>query len=277
MGGKGGGSAPAPDPNVGVAALKNAELGQNWLDFAKEQFQVGNIRQADMDALTKKVIDQQMAIQDQSTQWANEDRARYKDVFQPLQDEFIKTAKEYDTPEKEAQAAAEAKSDVQRNAMAEQQASQRNMAAMGLNPLSGRFQGQNRATSTLTALAGAGAENAARENVRNKALALKADAVNMGNGLPASAASAYGLGLNAGNAAVGNKGAANANFYQNNGIMGQGFGGAMQGYNNMGSLLNQQYNGQVNAWAAQQQAGATTGAGLGSMVGTLGGAALMYF
>lgn len=277
MGGKGGGDAPAPDPNVGVAALKNAELGQNWLDFAKQQFDVGNVRQADMDALTKRVTEQQLATQDQTNQWAQEDRARYKGTFQPLQDEFIKTANEYDTPEKEAQAAAEAKSDVQRNATQQQGAEQRSMAAMGINPLSGRFQGQSRATSTLTALAGAGAENAARENVRNKALALKSDAINMGNGLPASAASAYGLGLNAGNSAVGNTSAANSNFYQNNGVMSQGYGGAMQGYNNMGSLLNSQYNGQVNAWSAQQQAGAASGAGLGSMVGSLGGAAIMVF
>ncbi|MGA0525438.1 hypothetical protein ACO2WH_26715, partial [Escherichia coli] len=79
--GKGGGDAPAPDPNVGVAALKNAELGQNWLDFAKQQFDVGNVRQADMDALTKRVTEQQLATQDQTNQWAQEDRARYKGTF----------------------------------------------------------------------------------------------------------------------------------------------------------------------------------------------------
>ncbi|CAH0532150.1 virion associated protein [Ralstonia phage UAM5] len=277
MGGKGGGDAPAPDPNVGVAALKNAELGQNWLDFAKQQFEVGNIRQDAMDALTTKVTNQQLATQDQASAWANEDRARYKATYQPMEDQFAAEAKNYDSPERQAQMAAEAKSDVERNAAQQTQASQRSMAAMGLNPMSGRFQGQNRATSTITALAGAGAENAARQTVRDKGLALRADAINMGKGLPSQAASAAGLGLNAGNAAVGNTQTANNNFYQNTGIMSQGYGGAMQGYNNMGSLLNSQYNGQVNAWSAQQQAGAASGAGLGSMVGSLGGAAIMVF
>lgn len=277
MGGKGGGDAPAPDPNVGQAALKNAELGQHWLDFAKEQFAQGNVRQDAMDALVTKVTNQQLATQDQANAWAKEDRDRYKATYQPMEDQFAAEAKNYDSPERQAQMAAEAKSDVERNAAQQQQSQVRNMAAMGLNPASGRFMGQNRATSTLTALAGAGAENTARQQVRDKGLALRADAINMGKGLPSQAAGAAGLGLNAGNAAVGNTQAANSNFYQNGAVMGQGFGGAMQGYNNMGSLLNQQYNTQVNAWAAQQQAGATSGAGLGSMVGTLGGAAMMAF
>lgn len=268
FGGKGGGDAPAPDPNIGVAALKNAETGEAWLKFAGEQFKAGNIRQDAMDALTKKVIDQQMATQDQSNQWAREDRARYKDTFQPLEDEFIETAKNYDSPEKQAEAAAQAQADVQKASSTQGQIVERNMASMGLNPASGRFAGVTRASATDTALASAGAANNARQIVRDKGLALKADAVNMGKGLPAQAATAAGLGLNAGNSAIGNQSTADAGFRANGAIMGQGFGGAMQGYSNQGNILNNLYGNQVQAWSAQQQANATSSAGLGSMVGT---------
>ncbi|HJV52796.1 MAG TPA: hypothetical protein VJ652_15115 [Noviherbaspirillum sp.] len=275
--GKGGGDAPAPDPMIGIAAVKNAQTGEQWLNFAREQFKVGNERQKQTDALTTKVINQQLATQDQTNQWAQEDRARTKNVFQPMQDEFIQTAKTYDTPERQAQMAAEATADVQKAADTQRQVNTRSMAAMGINPASGRFAGVERATDLNTAIAGAGAANSARQMVRDKALALKADAINMGSGLPSSTAAAYGIGLNSGNSAVGNRSAANSSFYQNQGVMGQGFGGAMQGYANEGNILNNLYGNQLQAWQANNQANATSAAGIGSMVGTIAGAGLSGF
>ena len=277
FGGKGGGSAPTPDPLIGQAAMKNAALGEDWLKFAREQFDVGNVRQEELDALTKSVIEQQMATQDETNAWAREDRTRTKDVFQPLQDEFIKAAREYDTPEKQAQAAAEARADVVQSMGLQQQANSRQMARMGINPNSGRFQEQTRLDNLNTALASAGAQNAARTQMRDKALALKADAINIGSGLPSSTAAAYGIGLNAGNSATGNAVQANGNWRANAGIVGQGFGGAMQGYANQGNILNSLYGNQVNAWATQQQANATSAAGIGSMVGTIAGAGITAY
>lgn len=273
-GGKGGGgSAPAADPNIGIAALKNAEVGEEWLGFAKEQFAAGNIRQDEMDALTKQVIQQQLSTQDETNQWAREDRARTKEVFQPLEDEWIKKAKEYDSPEKQAEAAAQARADVQKTAAQQAATSERNMASMGVNPASGRFAGVSRAGEANTALASAGAQNNARQIVKDKGIALQADAINMGKGLAASTASAYGLGLNAGQGAVGSQQAANSNFYQNANVMNQGYSGAMQGYTNQANILNNLYGNNVNAWAAQQQASAQESAGFGSIIGAGMGAA----
>lgn len=273
----GGGGEPAADPNIGLAAMKNAEIGEEWLGFAREQFAAGNVRQADMDALTEKVINSQMATQDEASAWAREDRTRTKEVFQPLEDEFIKTAQEYATPEKQDAAAAEAKSDVMKASAQQGQIAERNMAGMGVNPASGRFAGVTRANDTNTALASAGAQNNARTIVRDKGLALKADAINMGKGLASSTAAAYGIGTNAGNSAVGNQGAANANFYQNNQTMAQGFQGAQQGYSNQGNILSGLYGKQVDAYGQQQQANATSSAGTGAMIGTVVGAGIMVF
>lgn len=286
----GSGSAPAPDPAIGQAAMKNAEVGEQWLGFAKDQFTEGNKRLEVMDALTGKVInnqldtqqrvtDAQLKYQEETAQWAREDRQRYKDVFQPLQDEFIKTAREYDSADNQNRVSAEATADMQKAADTQRGVNQRSMASMGINPNSGRFAGVSRADTTNAAIATAGAANSARTQVRDKALALRADAINMGAGLPSSTAAAYGLGIHAGNSATGNAnaagnsavGAANtasANFYQNNGIMDKGFAGSMAGYNSQGSILNNLYGSQVNAWTAQQQANSTSAAGIGQLVGT---------
>lgn len=276
-GGKGGGSAPAADPNIGKAALEEMQLGRDWLGFAKEQFDVGNIRQGELDELTKKVTEQQLKTQDETNAWAKEDRDRYKNTFQPLQDEFIQTAKEYDTPEKQEAVAAEAVADVRQQAAMATDANARTMASMGVNPNSGKWQATAKAQDTLGSLSAAGAANTARQQTRDKALALKADAINMGNGLASSTASAYGLGLNAGNSAVGNAGAAEGNWRGNVGIVGQGYGGAMQGLQGGAGVLNQQHSNQISAWSAQQQASATNAGGLMSGIGTIAGAGIMAF
>lgn len=275
--GKGGGSSPSPDPQIGQAALENVQLGKDWLSFAQDQFNQGNIRQADLDALTKQVTTQQLATQDQQNQWAAEDRARYQNVFQPLQDDYVQQAKDYASPEKQEAAASEAVADTQQAAKQANDANTRSMAAMGINPNSGRFQGVTRAQSTLNSLNAAGAANNAREQTRQTGLALEANAVNMGNGLPASASSAAGLGLTAGNSAVGNTSTANSNWMANNGLMTQGYSGAMGANSSAAGILNTQYGNQVNAWQAQQQANGASASGLMGGIGSIAGAGIMAF
>jgi hypothetical protein len=276
--GKGGSSSsPTPDPQIGQAALQEAQTGKDWLNFANQQFQVGNQRQADMDALTHQVTQQQLDTQTQQTQWASQDRARYQNVFEPIQDQYVKQAQDYASVGKQNEMAAEAAADQQQAARQANDANTRSMASMGINPASGRFQGITRAQNTLTALNTAGAANNAREQTRQTGLSLEASAANMGNGLPASASAAAGLGLNAGSSAVGNTNVANENWRSNVGIMSQGFGGAMQGYQGQGSLLNQQYGNQIAGWSAQQQASAANSSGLMSGIGTIAGAGIMAF
>lgn len=266
--GKDGGSAPAPDPRIAESAEKSAKLGEEWLTFSKEQYQTGLARQGKMDELTGRVAEQQLATQDQSNKWALEDRDRYTKVFQPLQDKFIDTANNYDSAERQAEVSSEAKADVLSSAAAQKQISQRSMASMGIDPRSGRFAAIDKAGETNTALAAAGAQNSARNGLRDKALALKADAINIGAGLPAQSMNAAAMGLNAGSASVNTTNAANANFYANNGIMSTGYGGAMQGEGSKAATLNGLYGNQVNAWGMQQQAEAADSAAIGSAVGT---------
>lgn len=269
--------APAPDPNIGKAAEANVALGKEWLSFAKDQFAAGNVRQDATDKLNTQVINQQLATQQETSDWARQDRARQLKTFQPMEDAFAKTANEFDTPEKQAEAAATARADVVENATAQQQASQRQMASMGISPDSGRFAGITRAQDTNTALASAGAQNNARMMIRDKGLALKASAIDMGKGLSASTAAAYGLSTNSGNSAVGNNQSGNNNFFQNQNSMNQGFNGNIGANNSAGSMLNQLYGNQLNAWSAQQQANATSSAGLGSALGTIAGAGISGF
>lgn len=277
-GGKGGGgsSAPSPDPQIGQAALMQAETGQQWLEFAKEQFAVGNERQKGIDELTNQVTGAQLESMKDSNARSDEMWNRYQTVFKPEQDRYIKEARDWDSEQRQQEVAAEAKATVMGNAAAAQQQNQRQMASMGVSPTSGRYAGIDRANATTTALGAADAQNQARNQVRAQGLALQEGIANMGQGATSTSAQQVGLGLNSGNSATGNMNAANAQWQGNNQIMGQGFSGAMQGYAGQANTLNNLYGNQLNAWGAQQQANAASSAGLMSGIGSLTGAGIMF-
>ena len=349
--GKGGGSAPAPDPLIGQAAMENAQLGKEWLSFAKEQFAVGNERQEITDSLSGRVIEQQLESQDKAAKRSDQQWSDYNAMYRPIErmnmldalgaqnmtdeqvmelmnsqntNELSRLQAEYDaniaainekhgqnsvdattmidaeTKRFEAQkasisdvsnqvmaqrqagrvaegnAASEAKADVVANYGQQKEMAARQMASMGVNPASGKFAGVTRAQDTNAALAAAGAQNNARQMVRQQGIALRADQANYGRGGSSVAAQQAGIGLNSGNSAVANNASANGNFYQNAGIMNQGFQGNIGANTSAGNMLNTLYGNQVQAWSAEQQANATSAAGIGSMVGTIAGSGITY-
>ncbi len=274
---KGGSSAPAPDPAIGQAALKEAQLGQDWLNFAKDQFAVSNERQKKTDALSDQVAQQQLASSKQASQWATEDRNRWTNTYKPVEDAYIKEATNYGSQENQDKLAAEAKANVLSNSAAQMQANNRSMASMGVNPNSGKFQVANKSAAINTALSAAGAENTARQSARDKGLALKADVSNLGKGLASQAASNSALGVSAGSSSLGSNIAANSSWNTGNQIMAQGYQGAMSGYGNQANILNSQYGNQLSAWNAQQQANASSTGGMMSGIGSMAGMGMIAY
>ncbi|MRX32799.1 tail fiber domain-containing protein [Aminobacter sp. MDW-2] len=269
--GKGSSNPPAPDPQIGKAALLQAETGKEWLSFAKDAFAVSEKRQVELDKLTKEVSDLQIGLAKDQVSWARQDRERYDTKFKPIEDQFIQEATNYASPEKQAEAAATAKADVQSAAADSRETARREATSMGVNPNSGRFAGVERAGELATTAASAGAQNNARQMVRDKGLALKADVVNLGRGLPTQSAQAASLGLSAGGSAVGLNQGTNAQYLASTDIMGSGFKGQMAGYQGQGQLLNAQYGNQIAAWDAGNRAKAANASGIGSFIGGIAG------
>ncbi|CUX20285.1 hypothetical protein AGR7C_Cc150075 [Agrobacterium deltaense Zutra 3/1] len=246
--GKGSSSAPAPDPQIGAAALKQAETGEAWLSFARDAFAISQDRQKELDDLTNRVTEQQLGLATDQAKWAREDRDRYNSVYKPIEDDFIKEATNYATEERQAEAAAEARADVQTAAANNRAATERANASMGVTPGSGRFAGVQAASDLGTTLAEAGAANTSRQAVRDKGLALKADVANLGKGLPAQAAAGAGGSVAASGTALGGAQGTNSQALAASTIMNAGYGGAMQGYAGQASTLNQQYGLQLEGW-----------------------------
>lgn len=218
----GGGSAPKPDPRIGEAALRTAEIGENYMDWMKGQAKITNA-------------------------WADEDRDRYKQTFEPLQDEFIAEAQAYDTPARREKEATSAVADVRQQAEIAEAASDRKAMAQGIDPRSGRYADTTRRRDMDTALASAGAGNMARRRVEDTGRALRADAVNMGSGFAVNPATSIGI---------------------SNSATGSGASAAMRGNQQMGDMLNQDYQNRYSAYQDSQ----ANKAGIFGAIGTAAGA-----
>lgn len=139
--------------------------------------------------------------------FAKEDRARYEKIFLPMQDKFIKEANAYDTPQRRTAEAARQMSDVQRQTDAARNNADQRLRSMGIDP------SQVRSTSLLKQIQVGGAANQAlvgnnaRMQVEDRGRALRADALNIGMGLPAQAAAGF-QGSNASGAGAINAGSA---------------------------------------------------------------------
>ncbi|MBX9594505.1 MAG: hypothetical protein K2X46_09090, partial [Roseomonas sp.] len=168
-------AAPTPDPNVGLAAQTQAKLGMDWLEESKRQFEIANQRQVGIDSVTKQVTEQQLASSRQAQGWATEDRARYTNTFLPMQDRFIQDASNWDSAGRQAMVAEEARADVRTGAEQARETAIRQATAMGIDPTSGRFAGIERAGENAIALASAGAQNIARNQVRKEGMALRGE------------------------------------------------------------------------------------------------------
>lgn len=185
--------------NEQVAKTQEAmkSLGQRTLD-ASDKYRTtadksaGQIEQLGRDALsrvdeavdfTDRQADTITGRADKIDQAADVTGERYQSDFVPIERDIARFAQEYDTPERRAEAAAKARGDVATATADQQEIALRRAASLGIDPTSGRYQGIERATGTAGALASVGAQNQARENVENRAIALRSDAANLGRGL----------------------------------------------------------------------------------------------
>jgi len=266
MGGK---SAPAPNYGPLAAASKEAArtmgaLGREQLAFARQQY-------GDMAPLLRGIAEQQQAAQQQQMQQAQDYYDYMQSTFRPLERQLVSRAENFNTEAYRNQLAAKAAADAGRAFTQTQQASQRAMAGMGINPNSGRFASMQNQANLALAAQRAGAMTGTRQQAEQMGYARMLDATGLGRGLSGASTAAYGGAVGAGTAAGNSYMAPGNQFMQGmsaaGNTMGQGFGLQMQGLNNILGTQANVYNNAMNAQG--EMYGAILGAG-----GNLGAAAI---
>lgn len=248
---------PKADPRIGEAAMKQAEIA----DRAQVSAEGFAERQLDMAGEYQKFMLDQAVV---TNGWAAEDRSRYTDTFVPLQDNWIAEANAYDSPERKSMAADEAVADVRQQFALGRQQNERQMAAVGVNPNSGRYQSSANRMQSTEALAAAGGANAARRRTEETGRGLRASAINMGAGLQVNPGTSMQIGNSAGSTGYG-AGMSGINNAAN--MVSGGAQTAMQGQQGIMNGLNMQYKNQMAAWGANQDRLASIAGGLGQVAG----------
>lgn len=272
-----GGSAPDPNPGLIASADATAEVAEiqaetsrEYLDFYKQQY-------AEMRPLMEQVYKAQIASQQANDARAAEYAAYERDTFRPLEQRLVRQANEFDTEARREQMARTATADVAQAFGVIRGTQNRNLAAAGITPNSGRFAALNQNLLTQEALARAGASNKARIDAENLGFARSMDVTALGRGLAPNATAAAQTGIAAGNSAV-------DNMSKSTEMMGQGYRGAIAGYgsaaNSYGTAANaygQDFASRMSGYNANLAANAATMQGIGQIAGSIGGAAFYKY
>jgi hypothetical protein len=277
-GGKGGQPAPMADPNIGKAQLMLAELSKEYLQqwktevwpLLKETTLKQDIRADEQFALDKEMQVKQAKAADIAME-------EYQTKGTPLRAAIYKDALEAGGEADVNRMGALAMGDVKSQFGIQADVNKRQMLAYGIDPTSGKFQSANRQAGVMEAATSAAAQTKARDAATQLGWAKKMDAAALAQGQFSNQASSTGLALAAGAQALNSGQTTMNNAGMMGSSMGSAYGGAMQGWGQVGQLGVQKYNADVNAYNASQAAGGAASQGMGQFAGMLGAAALKKY
>jgi len=261
VGGLFGGSKPDTS-GMNAAALQQAELSEEELDWAKQIYADSAPDRAKAIERAGEVSDAQLASMKQNDAISRDYYDYQKGTFRPLEQGIVDAATNYDTTARRDSEAAQAQADIGSAGDAARISLARDLASRGGDVNSGNFAASLANASVREAAAKAGAGNAARKNVELQGYARKMDAANLGRGLASSQATSAGVALNAGNMSANNAASVGNITAQGNQIMNQGYGGAQQGlsgaastYGGIAGIQNQAYANDTNRMKAMSDIG----------------------
>ncbi len=259
-------STPKP-PDLQPYADAMEQQGE-WA-FLTSQEQLKWAREQDVSnrALLQQVLGPQLEAQANQADWAVKDRQRYEGVYQPLEDNLIKDFQDYGSEERLGRNRGRAMADVTSAFDAQRRNALQRLESFGVDPSQTRNAALDATMRTQQGAAMAAAATNATRIDEDKARALRADAINIGRGMPSQVAQSYGQSVAAGNSAMGG---ANSTFGTSAGAIGSPGSFASLGQSGIqgaSSITNQGFQNQMTQYNAQQQANASMMSGIGSAVG----------
>jgi hypothetical protein len=177
------------------AAQLQYDLGQRELDFAERQY-------AENKPMADRIAQTQVGIMDDARNQANDYYDYQKNTFRPLEQGLVRDAENFSTAGAQEAFARNAVTDTQRAQENAQAQASRAMAAMGVNPNSGRFAGMNKSMGLQNAAMRAGAATNARIQGEEMGVARRMNAAGLGRNLAANTTASQGMSVGAGSAGL---------------------------------------------------------------------------
>lgn len=264
--------APAP-PNYAPISAAASQAASDYAQTSKDQLAWAQSQYAGNKAFTDSVDTQLANTLTMNNQNAAKDRARYEQLYQPVEDRAVHDAETFDSDANKALYRGRATAAVADQYSAAGDEAKRQLESYGVDPSSTRFGALDIGVRTSRAAAAAGAANQSDLAVENQARAMRSDVINTGKSYPGQIATEQGVGTAAGTGAVGAQnqtyGAA-ASSLGNPAAWGGLNLGALQGWN---SALTGQSQANLGSFNAQVGANNSTSSGIGAGLGLIGGLA----
>jgi hypothetical protein len=190
----------APDySGMNKAAEDSAAISKEALDWFKDYVAKTEPDRQATTARANAVSDAQLEGMNFATQQARDMDARNKTVFQPMEDQIVADAQDYDTPGRRLQAMGEARAGVESSFGAAQDGLNRTLMRMGGTPGGGRSSALLQDAALTKAKAIAGATSEATKGIESQGYARKMDAVGLGKGIVGNQATQQQIASTVGN------------------------------------------------------------------------------
>jgi len=190
-----------------VYAARSADVADQWARMSMDQAAFGREQYDQMYPYLQSYMQSQLdftgAAQENqrvqtenaalSNRQARETYDRYMSTYAPREDQFLREAFDYNSPERREQDAAAARGDVATAFQATQDAAKRQLASYGVDPSQGAY-GRTQAVDISKAAAMAAAGTMARKQTEAQGKQYEAAALQIGQKLPAQAIAQAGLG-----------------------------------------------------------------------------------
>jgi hypothetical protein len=261
-----------PPPDYSDLVKMSEEIGKENAQVAREQLAWAREQDANNRATLERVLGVQLPIMEEQFKNAQEDRARYEQTYLPIEQNLINEFQNYGTPERMQQERGRAIADVSAGFDAQRRNALQRLESYGIDPSQTRSQALDVGVRTAQAAAQAAAADAATQRVENTGRALRAEAINIGRGLPSQVAQSYGQSIGAGQAGIGG---ANQTTSTSAGALTSGLGftqAGLSGLNQAGSLMNQGFQNRMDIANYNQ---ATSGMWM-DMAGSVAGSAMGF-
>lgn len=271
-GGKGGGSAPAPDPSIAAAANQAMQIGnQSWNQYQNQTAPQLATAAANQATNNNNYAANMNNVASNEANIATQQQGIYNNMAVPAMQAIQNDANNYNNAGYQENIASAALGDVNQQYAQQLQNDQMRQQAYGINPNSGAAQMTGNANAIQQAAAGAAASTQARSAAVALGLQKQQNVVSMANPSLANAQTAIqNGGTAAGNAVTAQQN--NITNLQGNAQAANNAAAAATGATQAGgNIANQSYQSQISAFNAQQQANATTSAGLFGAIGTAAG------
>ncbi len=244
---------PPPPPDYSALAEGSEEVARIAQETAREQLDWAREQDAMNRELLNRVLDVQLPIQEQAALNAIQDRARYSEVFQGVEDQLVEEARLFASADRQAYEAGRAIQDVGNAYEAQRINAARQLESYGADPSEVHSKALDVGIRTAEAAAKAFAGTSAARRTEDLGRAMRADVINIGRGLPSQVAQSYGTALSAGQGAISGANQTTATSASAMGGALQGYDTALRAYQGAGNLTNMGYQNALSSWELGQQ------------------------